>query len=58
MSDEPTLAGMRAIVMRIAIAGRWTRVPTRRWLPWLTERDKDLVMGQAVCAWWGWNQPG
>jgi predicted TIM-barrel fold metal-dependent hydrolase len=23
-------------------------------LPWLSERDKDLVMGQAVCAWWGW----
>jgi hypothetical protein len=22
----------------------------------LPERDKDLVMGQAVCAWWGWNQ--
>jgi hypothetical protein len=21
-------------------------------LPWLSERDKDLVMGQAVCAWW------
>jgi hypothetical protein len=27
-------------------------------LPWLSERDKELVMGQAVCAWWGWNQPG
>jgi len=25
-------------------------------LPWLPERDKHLVMGQAVCAWWGWNQ--
>src|SRR5207249_784471 len=24
-------------------------------LPWLPERDKHLVMGQAVCAWWGWN---
>ena len=24
-------------------------------LPWLPERDKDLVMGQAVCAWWGWS---
>jgi hypothetical protein len=24
-------------------------------LPWLPERDKQLVMGQAVCAWWGWN---
>src|ERR671923_296678 len=21
-------------------------------LPWLSERDKELVMGQAVCAWW------
>ena len=26
-------------------------------LPWLSERDKELVMGQAVCAWWGWSQP-
>jgi len=27
-----------------------------RWeLPWLPERDKHLVMGQAVRAWWGWN---
>jgi len=24
-------------------------------LPWLPERDKLLVMGQAVCAWWGWK---
>jgi hypothetical protein len=24
-------------------------------LPWLPERDKHLVMGQAVCAWWGWQ---
>jgi hypothetical protein len=24
-------------------------------LPWLPERDKPLVMGQAVRAWWGWN---
>ena len=24
-------------------------------LPWLPERDKHLVMGQAVCAWWGWS---
>jgi len=25
-------------------------------LPWLSERDKELVMGEAVCAWWGWEQ--
>ncbi|MFN0304420.1 MAG: amidohydrolase family protein [Burkholderiales bacterium] len=25
-------------------------------LPWLPERDKSLVMGQAICAWWGWNR--
>ena len=24
-------------------------------LPCLSERDKDLVMGQAVCALWGWT---
>ena len=26
-------------------------------LPWLSERDKELVMGRAVCAWWGWELP-
>jgi predicted TIM-barrel fold metal-dependent hydrolase len=25
-------------------------------LPWLGERDKRLVMGEAVCAWWGWDR--
>ena len=24
-------------------------------LPWLPERDKPLVMGEAVRAWWGWK---
>ena len=26
-------------------------------LPWLTGRDRDLVMGQAVCDWLGWKIP-
>ena len=26
-------------------------------LPSLPERDKALVMGRAVCAWWGWELP-
>jgi predicted TIM-barrel fold metal-dependent hydrolase len=26
-------------------------------LPWLSEQDKTLVMGQAICAWWGWQLP-
>jgi predicted TIM-barrel fold metal-dependent hydrolase len=26
-------------------------------LPWLSEQDKALIMGQAVCAWWGWDCP-
>jgi len=26
-------------------------------LPWLKGRDLDLVMGEAVCAWWGWDRP-
>jgi len=26
-------------------------------LPWLTGRDKELVMGRAVCDWLGWTQP-
>ena len=25
-------------------------------LRWLTEPDKRLVMGDALCAWWGWNR--
>jgi predicted TIM-barrel fold metal-dependent hydrolase len=24
-------------------------------LPWLTERDKELIMGRAVCDWLGWD---
>ena len=23
-------------------------------LPWLSEPDKKLIMGEALCAWWGW----
>ena len=26
-------------------------------LPWLSEQDQELIMGQAVCAWWGWDRP-
>ena len=26
-------------------------------LPWLSEDDKRLIMGDAICAWWGWNRP-
>jgi predicted TIM-barrel fold metal-dependent hydrolase len=26
-------------------------------LPWLSEQDKRLVMGEALRAWWGWNRP-
>ncbi|MEL6827201.1 MAG: hypothetical protein AAFN91_13210, partial [Pseudomonadota bacterium] len=25
-------------------------------LPWLKGRDLDLVMGEAVCNWTGWNR--
>jgi|SRR5918996_2973685 predicted TIM-barrel fold metal-dependent hydrolase len=24
-------------------------------LPWLTERDKELIMGRALCTWLGWK---
>lgn len=27
-------------------------------LPWLSDDDKRLIMGDAVCAWWGWNRAG
>jgi predicted TIM-barrel fold metal-dependent hydrolase len=25
-------------------------------LPWLKGRDLELVMGEALRAWWGWNK--
>jgi predicted TIM-barrel fold metal-dependent hydrolase len=25
-------------------------------VPWLNEQDKRLVMGEAICAWWGWKR--
>jgi predicted TIM-barrel fold metal-dependent hydrolase len=25
-------------------------------LPWLSHTDKALVMGRAICSWWGWNR--
>jgi predicted TIM-barrel fold metal-dependent hydrolase len=25
-------------------------------VPWLTDADKRLVMGDALCAWWGWKR--
>lgn len=25
-------------------------------MPWLSEADKRLIMGDALCAWWGWNR--
>jgi len=27
-------------------------------LPWLSARDKELIMGRAVCNWLGWKLPG
>jgi len=27
-------------------------------LPWLSARDKELIMGRALCAWLGWKLPG
>jgi predicted TIM-barrel fold metal-dependent hydrolase len=26
-------------------------------LPWLSDRDKRLIMGEALCTWWGWDRP-
>jgi predicted TIM-barrel fold metal-dependent hydrolase len=25
-------------------------------LPWLSDQDKQLILGDALCAWWGWNR--
>jgi len=27
-------------------------------LPWLSENEKELVMGQALCRWLSWDLPG
>jgi hypothetical protein len=27
-------------------------------LPWLSARDRELIMGRALCAWLGWNRAG
>ena len=27
-------------------------------LPWLTARDRELIMGRALCAGLGWKRPG
>jgi len=27
-------------------------------LSWLSERDKELIKGRALCSWIGWNLPG
>ena len=26
-------------------------------LPWLNARDKELIMGRALCDWYGWDLP-
>jgi hypothetical protein len=26
-------------------------------LPWLSARDKELIMGRALCDWYGWPLP-
>ena len=26
-------------------------------LPWLQGRDRELVMGDAICDWLGWKRP-
>jgi hypothetical protein len=25
-------------------------------MPWLSKADQELVMGKALCAWWGWQR--
>jgi hypothetical protein len=27
-------------------------------IPWLTPKDKELIMGRALCRWLGWKLPG
>src|SRR6266700_3337077 len=36
---------------------QWVTMLTEE-LPWLEGRDLELVMGEALCAWWGWNRAG
>jgi hypothetical protein len=27
-----------------------------RELPWLGDQDRRLIMGDALCTWWGWDR--
>jgi hypothetical protein len=27
-------------------------------LPWLNKGELNLIMGDALCAWWGWDRNG
>jgi hypothetical protein len=26
-------------------------------IPWLTDEDREWIMGRGVCEWLGWNMP-
>jgi predicted TIM-barrel fold metal-dependent hydrolase len=38
----------------------WTQAVTHftEHLSWLSDTDRSLIMGRALCAWLGWDQPG
>ena len=51
--------GVDAAVIHTKMPCSWRQCLTMftEELPWLSEQDQALIMGQAVCAWWGWDRP-
>ena len=42
-------------ITRIPCSWRQCVTPFAEELPWLRGRDRELVMGRAICDWLGWN---
>jgi predicted TIM-barrel fold metal-dependent hydrolase len=45
-------------ITRMPIAWRQCVTMFTEELPWLSAKDKELIMGRALCAWLAWNLPG
>jgi len=42
-------------ITRMPCSWRQCVTPFAEELPWLRGRDRELVMGRAICDWLGWN---
>ena len=45
-------------ITRLACSWRECITMFTETIDWLSPRDKELIMGQALCRWLGWNLPG